>query len=73
VVARALAEPDATWRLARPLLAAHGRLVWATAENVVMPDVGCARVAVHAVALPSVERHHQLIVVDVGDEKRQAE
>jgi 16S rRNA (guanine527-N7)-methyltransferase len=67
VVARALAGPDDTWRLARPLLAACGRLVWATAADVAVPDVGRARATIHAVTLPGVERRHQLIVVDVGD------
>jgi 16S rRNA (guanine527-N7)-methyltransferase len=67
VVARALAEPDDTWRLARPLLAAHGRLVWATATAVAVPDIGRARATTHQVTLPGVERRHQLIVVDVGD------
>lgn len=70
VVARALADPAATWRLARPLLAARGRLVWATADNVAIPDVGCADAAIHPVSLPGVERRHQLIVVDLGDETR---
>jgi 16S rRNA (guanine527-N7)-methyltransferase len=67
VVARALAEPDVTWRLARPLLANGGRVVWATAEHTAVPDVGRARATIRSVALPGIERRHQLIVVDVDD------
>jgi 16S rRNA (guanine527-N7)-methyltransferase len=65
VVARALALPDATWRLARPLLAPHGRAIWATAEHAPLPDVGEGTVTTHPVVLPGIERRHQLIVVDL--------
>jgi len=71
VVVRALAEPAAAWRMARPLLGARGRAVLACVESGKTPRDGDIVVSRHRVAVAGLEAHHRLLVIDIVGPERE--
>jgi 16S rRNA (guanine527-N7)-methyltransferase len=66
VVSRAVSEPTRLWRIAQPMLGAAGRAIFFCGPEAFAPSEadGVKQIQTDEVALPGLERRHQLLIID---------